>query len=82
MVTETLNSTSMLVSWNPSGQGYTYSVVVYDGGIIINRPTSTSTSKVVNELEHKKTYLVFAVAISGDSYGAAYRLLTLEARMY
>ena len=83
MTIETLNSTSMFVSWDPlPGQGYTYSAVVYDGRSIINSPTATSTSKLLSGLEHNKTYLVLAVAMSGNSYGVAYSLIKLEARTY
>ena len=83
---ETINSTSMNVSWGSVPDYASYAVFNYGSySATLNR--SDSTSEVLNDLQHLMPYLVIVMTVSDDSYGASFTVHTLEAgshinRMY
>ena len=80
---ETLNSTRIRVSWQPisTGQPIRYFVVLYNGDLIEQHPAGASTFRVVDGLDHLDVFIAIVVAVSGNAYGAAYRIFVLEAGM-
>ena len=74
----------MSVSWNhiPTAGQITYAVVFYNGSHIGSfNGAGISTSQTIDGLKHLQTFIVFVVAMSGDSYGASSEFFTLEAGM-
>lgn len=75
----TVNSTTINITWNhpPQSGVYTYAVVFFDGRNIFYFNIGSVTSKLIVGLEHRRTYLIFVVAMSGDVYSAAYKIHTV-----
>ena len=74
----------MTVSWSHIGTAgeHTYAVVLYSGEYIRSVNAGNSTSLTICDIEHLDTFIVFVVAMSGDSYGPSFEIFTLEACKY
>ena len=83
MEVETLNSTTILITWNtpPRIGTYTYAIVLFNGTNLICFNIGSITSYRIIGLEHLQTYLILVVAMSGNQYSAAYVIHTVEAGM-
>ena len=84
MEVETLNSTTILITWNapPRIGTYTYAIVLFNGTDLIYFNIGSITSYRIIGLEHLQTYLILVVAMSGNQYSASYIIHTLEAGMF
>ena len=78
---ETLNSTSMNVSWDSVSNQSSHAVFYY-GDYTASLIKTDSTFEVFNDLQHLMPYLVVVMTVSNNSYGASFAVHTLEAGSY
>jgi hypothetical protein len=79
MTVETLNCSTIKVSWEPPPiyGFYTYAVVLFNGSIFYWNVGSV-TMIVITDLGHLQTFLIFVVAMSGNQYSALYKIHTIQ----